>query len=173
MLLLAFTIDANRYAVDAARVIEVVPRVRLRTAPLAPGYLAGLLSYRGRIVPILELGLLIGSDRCRDRLATRILLVDATPARLEAQPAREPHERVVMGLVAEQASDLLKVESNDLIPAPVRLPNAPFLGPIVRQDRGQILQLIEVEKLPAMLVGQAVMADPVPDSPDAAREPRS
>ena len=79
MLLLTFTAGLNRYAVDVARVIELVPRVELRPIPHAPAFLAGLLGYRGKVVPVIDLGLLLDVAPCQDRLSTRIILVDDSP----------------------------------------------------------------------------------------------
>ena len=79
MLLLTFTAGANRYAVDVARVVEVVPRVELRKIPHAPAFLAGLLGYRGKVVPVIDLGLLLGVAPCQDCLSTRIILVNDSP----------------------------------------------------------------------------------------------
>ena len=79
MLLLTFKAGANRYAIDVARVIELVPRVELRTIPHAPSFLAGLLGYRGKVIPVIDLGLLLNSAPCRDCLSTRIILVNDAP----------------------------------------------------------------------------------------------
>ena len=43
MLLLTFRAAENLYAIDAARVVEVVPRINLRLLPHAPDFLAGVL----------------------------------------------------------------------------------------------------------------------------------
>lgn len=67
MLLLTLKAGANRYAVEIARVIELVPRVELRLVPHAPPALAGFLGYRGKVVPVIDLGLLLGT--CRAAIA--------------------------------------------------------------------------------------------------------
>ena len=59
MLLLTFTAGPNRYAIDVTRIVELVPRVELRKIPHAPAFLAGLLGYRGKVVPVIDLGLLL------------------------------------------------------------------------------------------------------------------
>ena len=61
MLLLVFRVAGDAYAVEAARVVEVVPRVELRALPHAPEALAGLFRYRGRMVPVIDLGVLLGT----------------------------------------------------------------------------------------------------------------
>jgi CheW-like domain len=47
--------------------------VDLRAVPHAPGYLAGLLRYRGGAVPVIDLGLLMGDSACEDRLDLELL----------------------------------------------------------------------------------------------------
>ena len=78
-MLLTFTAGPNRYAIDVARIVEIVPRVELRPIPHAPAFLAGLLGYRGKVVPVIDLGLLLDAAPCRDRLSTRIILVNDAP----------------------------------------------------------------------------------------------
>jgi len=148
MLLLTFTAGANRYAVDVARVVEVVPRVELRPVPHAPVFLAGLLGYRGKVVPVIDLSVLLDAPPCPDRLSTRIILVNATP---------DPEADLdILGLVAERVSDLITVRPEQVSPPAVQLPQAPYLGAIVQTDDG-IVQLIAVEKLrEATLEGAAI-----------------
>src|SRR5207302_1737530 len=59
MLLLVFRVAEDAYAIEAGRVVEVVPRVALRRLPHAPEALAGVFRYRGRVVPVIELGVLL------------------------------------------------------------------------------------------------------------------
>ena len=49
-------------------------------------------------------------------------------------------------MIAEQVSDLTYVQPEQVVPAPVQLPQAPFLGAIVQTDQG-IVQLIAVERI--------------------------
>jgi chemotaxis-related protein WspB len=160
MLLLTFIAGADRYAVDVARVVELVPRVELRPVPHAPAHLAGLLGYRGHVVPVIDLGLLLGAAPCQERLSTRIILVDAAPgghngvgdqptdpAGAPGLPPTDPSRRGrLLGLIAERVSDLVRVDSEQVVPAPVHLPRAPYLDAIARTDQG-IVPLIDIPKL--------------------------
>src|SRR5580698_4666195 len=94
MLLLTLKAGANHYAIDVARVIELVPRVELRTIPHAPPFLAGLLGYRGKVIPVIDLGLLLDSEPSRDCLSTRIILVNDAPVdhNRENDPSDQPRE---------------------------------------------------------------------------------
>jgi chemotaxis-related protein WspB len=138
MLLLIFRVAENAYAVDARNVVEVVPRIVLRSIPHAPGFLAGLFHYRDTIVPVIDMNLLMGAAPCRDRdrLSTRIILVKS-PA---AQRARS-----LLGLMAERVDDVKEMPGEPIHPA-MPLAQTPYLGPIAQVD-GILVQLIVVERL--------------------------
>ena len=165
MLLLTFRAAGNLYAVDVARVVEVVPRVDLRRLPHAPEFIAGVFDYRGTVVPVIDLGIRLGSDRCRDRLSTRIILVDSRPADREARESKddtaardfdqEPAVRQrrrqaaapwLLGLIAEQVSDVASVKPEQVISTSMQLPQAPYLGAIVDIDH-QMIQLMATDKI--------------------------
>jgi chemotaxis-related protein WspB len=138
MLLLTFTAAGESYALDVAGIVELVPRVGLRAVPHAPDYLAGLLGYRGEVVPVIDLGLLLGSSPCADRLSTRIILVKSPPGgQNRGEEPRDPDRPPrLLGLIAEQVTDLVEVGPEQIAPAPVHLARAPYLDAIARTERG-------------------------------------
>jgi chemotaxis-related protein WspB len=153
MLLLTFQAAGQLYAVDAARIVEVVPRVDLRPLPHAEASLAGVFEYRGDVVPAVDLGVLLGAGPAPDRLSTRIILVDRAAAAAgrpavgrDAEAPSAPPRRSLLGLIAEQVSELTAVDPEALLPAPARIPGAPYLGRLAETPRG-MAQLIAVEKV--------------------------
>jgi len=153
MLLLTFTVAGEPYGLDAAAIIELVPRVELRAIPHAPAYLAGLLGYRGEVVPVIDLGLLLGPSSSSDRLSTRIILVKTAPGgQNRGEQPRDPAggDARTLGLIAERAIDLVPVAPEQVSPAPVHLPQAPYLDSVARIDHG-FVPLIAVEKLSSVI----------------------
>jgi chemotaxis-related protein WspB len=169
MLLLTFRAAESLYAVDVARVVEVVPRVDLRRLPHAPAFIAGVFDYRGTVVPVIDLAVLLGSEPCRHRLSTRIILVNGRPAdhNQESRPGGagehdrgepkgqdatpEAHHRPEqrqwhLGLIAEQVSDVASITPGHVISAAMQLPQAPYLGAIVEIGR-EMAQLIVVDRV--------------------------
>ena len=158
MLLLTFQAAGQLYAVDAARIVEVVPRVDMRPLPHAQAFLAGVFEYRGDVVLVVDLGVLLGAGPAPDRLSTRIILVDRAPPPgrpddPEAEADRGPSARVprpsrrsLLGLIAEQVSELATVDPESLLPSPVQVPRAPYLGRLAETPRG-MAQLIVVERV--------------------------
>jgi chemotaxis-related protein WspB len=138
MLVLMFRVGAVAYAVSVKRVVEVVPRVALRAVPHAPGYLAGLLRYRGGAVPVVDLGLLLGETACAERLDTRIILVDAG-----IHGGSGPG---FLGLIAERVDDVLTIDEDRKTVAGLEIAGAPYLGPVYETEDA-LLQLLEPGKI--------------------------
>ncbi len=138
MLVLMFRVADVAYAVPVKRVIEVVPRVALRLVPHAPDYLAGLLRYRGGVVPVVDLGSLMAGLACSDRLDTRIILVDSG-----VHGGSGPG---FLGLIAERVDDVRTVEESSRAFAGLEIAQAPYLGPVYETNDG-LLQLVEPAKI--------------------------
>jgi chemotaxis-related protein WspB len=137
MLLLVFRVAGNDYGVTAARVVEVVPRVDLRPVPHAPEPLAGLFRYRGRMVPVIDLGILLGSGPCAPLLSTRIILVSEPYA---------PQSEASVGLIAEHVSEVREVGEHQVLPPPAVAGPNPYLDSIVSGDSG-LVPLIAVDRV--------------------------
>jgi chemotaxis-related protein WspB len=180
MMLLTFTAGRNRYAIDVVRIVELVPRVELRPIPHAPAFLAGLLGYRGNVVPVIDLCLLLDVAPCRDCLSSRIILVrDAPDDQDQLKPDRRDagegigtsaSDRVrpsnLLGLIAEHVNDLTYAQPEEVMPVPISLPEVPYLGAVVQTDQG-IVQLIAIERVRDSTLRSAFSIE------DAVLEPRS
>jgi len=75
MLFVLFHVGDDRYVVDAKKVIEVVPLVKLSNFPNTASYVAGLCNYRAVPVPVIDIRCLLDGVASRAVMSTRILLV--------------------------------------------------------------------------------------------------
>ncbi len=137
MLFLLFHVGKERYALDAGRVVEVVPLLTLKKIPQAPKGVAGLFNYRGLPVPAVDLCELALNKPAEERLSTRIIIVNYPDAE------GYPHW---LGLIAEQATELLRKETSDFADSNVRIGAAPYLGPVL-MDGQAVIQRIHEERL--------------------------
>ena len=55
MEMLLFDIDGDSYGVDLTDVEEVLHMPTLRTIPSAPPFLAGVLNFRGQLIPVIDM----------------------------------------------------------------------------------------------------------------------
>ncbi len=165
MQLLTFTIAGQSYAIPSKRVIEVLPLVPARPIPGMPEYVAGLFTYRGQLLPLIDLGTRIAATPPPRRLSTRVIVVefpaDTPPdgsSHVGSSPIGTdgielaPAGLARMGLVAENVISIRSVEEASSPLATMALPHAPYLGRILRLEGrtgtdATTVQLIDLERL--------------------------
>lgn len=136
MLVLLFDIARVPHAIGAHDVVEVVPMVDLAAAHGAPHWVRGLAVVRGVTVPIVDLTAYATGNRAEPTYAARIIVVAVGP------------ERRWVGLVAEHATDVETVKQSAIESAPLQIPEAPWLGRVIRRDGDlPVIYLIEPDRL--------------------------
>jgi chemotaxis-related protein WspB len=150
MLFLLFQVGKDRYALEAARVVEVVPLLELKKIPQAPNGFAGIFNYRGRPVPAIDLCQMTTGQAAAERLSTRIIVVNCPDGRGGQR---------LLGLIAEQATEMLRKEAKDFVEPGFKLGSAPYLGPILLDPRGPI-QWVHEQHLISEQVKELVFSEP-------------
>ena len=131
MLFILFQIGSGRYAIEAKRVAEVLPLMAVLPLAQAPAAVAGMLSYRGVALPVIDLCQMALGRPAAQRLSTRILVVNCADGRQ-------------IGLIAERANETFRREPGDFSATGVHAPA--YLGPVTEDARG-FVQWIEPDKL--------------------------
>lgn len=137
MLVLLFSIGEDRYGLPAAAVFEVTPLLKLKKLPGVPAFVAGLCNFRGHAMPVLDLAVLAGGRPCRPLLSTRMIVVNYTLADGSVRP---------LGLLAERATETVRIVPAELQSAGVLAAGAPFLGK-VSVGASVLVQLVDVSGL--------------------------
>lgn len=155
MLFVLFQLGHDRYALEASRVVEVLPLLGLKRLPQAPRGVAGIFVYRGQRVPAIDLCELTLGRPAVEHLSTRILLVQhhKMSGRVEPSPLRADRpgtgaagEGQLFGLIVERATGTLRRDEKDFVAAGNELGAASFLGPVLLDEQGEI-QLLDPQKL--------------------------
>jgi chemotaxis-related protein WspB len=137
MLLLIFQAGDQTYGLDTRNVIEVAPYPECTPMPHAPAYIAGLTTWRGRTLPVIDLPALIAGTPARPLLSTRLVVVDY------AAPDGNRHP---LGLVAEKAVEAIVLEQARRDPQLVKIPDAPYLDGTVEHE-GRLIQRLALDEL--------------------------
>jgi chemotaxis-related protein WspB len=157
MLFLLFQIGNDRYALEASHAVEVIPFLALKKIPHAPRGVAGIFNYRGEPVAALDLCELTLGRPARERLSTRIIVVECDESRVTGgQRAtltsplirHSPH----VGLIAENATEMMHCEERDFMDSGVKVGDAPYLGPVIMDDKG-VIQLLYASRLAELAKG--------------------
>lgn len=129
---IAFRAAAMRFAVPIAQVVQVMPDCVPRPLPLAPKAVTGLIRFGRALIPVVDLGLLLGSSPAAMRRSTRLIVV-----RIE-QPTP-----LVFALRAEEVLDLIDIGAKA---GSVPQPQHRWLGDHILDD-AESPQLIGAEAL--------------------------
>jgi len=137
MLFLQFKIGDDRYLLEAKDIIEVVPFAGLKKIPKAPPYVAGLLSYRGKALPVIDICYLMSEEPCKLKLSTRIALVNYKVADGESRP---------VGLLIEHMTQSVIWDDSDFSDSRVHLKDHQYLGKVVIDGCG-IVQRVDITSI--------------------------
>lgn len=137
MLCLQFKIGGERYLIEAKDVMEIVPFAHLKKVPMAPGYVAGLLNYRGSSIPVIDVCRLMGEKGCEAKLGSRIALIDY---------AHDGGKKACIGLLIEHMTETVSMRESDFSPSGVNLKDHPYLGGVA-MDGAAIVQRLNVDKI--------------------------
>ena len=135
MMLLLFRINDQRYGLDVADVVELVPFVTLQKLPKAPDYIAGLMNYRGNIVPVVDLAMLTRDKPTRHLMSSRIILI---------QPVKS--EKRFVGLLAENVTEAKRISEEIFTDTGINADTNAFVDKVAMHPTGMI-QLVNIAKL--------------------------
>ncbi|HWY77849.1 MAG TPA: chemotaxis protein CheW, partial [Verrucomicrobiae bacterium] len=122
MMFLLFYLGQDRYAIEASRVVEVLPLVELKRIPESPQGVAGLFNFRGQPVPAVDLSQLTLGQPAAECLSTRLIVVNYPDEKGRQHP---------LGLIAERATELIRRDTAQFIEPGLNLGGPPYLGPVL------------------------------------------
>lgn len=137
MLMLLFQVGEDRYALDSSFIIEVLPRVPLQTLHQVPEFVAGVLNYRGAIIPIFDLCQWIRGTSSISSLSTRLIMFQHP-----LLDASIPY----VGLIAEGITETLNINPSDLINSGIQNNQGKYLAGFIQRNQ-EIIQCIDIEEL--------------------------
>lgn len=137
MLFLLFELNQDRYVLDIAQVVEVLPLVDLKEIPQSIPGVAGIFNYRGEAVPVVDVSEMLLARPSARILSTRLVLV--------RQPDGDKEERL-LGLIVEKAIRTVRRDPGDFTNSGVATDNAPCLGLVATDPQG-VIQWVNPGKL--------------------------
>ncbi len=139
MLFVIFRADSDCYALEARKVIEVIPVVALRACPEAPAYVAGLANYRGSGLPVLDFCRMVAGTSGAMRLGARIILIDHQGVN---------GSRRAIGLLVEAVLETSEREDSDFSETGIQAREASCLGKLAVRGNAFVQRVITERLLP-------------------------
>lgn len=137
MLLLVFQAGGQTYGLDALGVLEVAPYPTCTPLPHAPAWVAGLATWHGSTIPVIDLSALLAGEPAPALLSTRLIVVDYVTPDGPTYP---------LGLVAEKAVETVMLDESRQEPHKVAIPDAPYLNG-TSDCAGRLIHRLTVDEL--------------------------
>jgi purine-binding chemotaxis protein CheW len=135
---LSFVVCDELFAVNVAKVLEVLQKQRITHVPNAPGYIKGIINFRGEVVPVFE-------SRTKFNLPERIEMDAYVIIVLDLSKGGDVFR---LGAIVDRVKDVISIEDNEIKPVPTMSKdfNADFLQGIFKL-REDFIMLLDVEKV--------------------------
>lgn len=143
MLFLVFELDRDRYALDAADIVEVQTLTATKAIPGAPAWVAGVIERHGEPVPVIDLAQLALGRPSQYWRSTRLVFVHYRDTRDRDDADTPPR---LLGLIVERATQTRRIEREHFADSGIATPHARWLGPVASDESG-LIQWIDVQQM--------------------------
>lgn len=107
---LSFVLRDEYFAVEIFKVREVLDVAHLTSIPRMPDYLCGVINLRGRVVPVVDLGLRLGMAPIAKSIHTCIIIVEVK--------MEDGSDSVEMGVLTDKVQAVMELSQEDIEPVP-------------------------------------------------------
>lgn len=102
--IVVFKLHDQLYGASIASVLEIIRVEAVTRVPGTPSFIEGIINLRGKVVPVMDLGVRFGLPPSSVSDTTRIIIVEAGG--------------VTMGMIVDSVSEVLRLPASSLEPVP-------------------------------------------------------
>ncbi|MFP5249012.1 MAG: chemotaxis protein CheW [Acidobacteriota bacterium] len=105
---LTFRLGRESFALDVAKVREVLDLTTITAVPRTPEFMSGVINLRGTVVPVVDLRLCFGMAKTESTRNTCIVVAEV----------KLDNESTVIGALADSVEEVIDLEPEQIQPAP-------------------------------------------------------
>jgi len=147
---LTFELDKETFALDVAKVREILDSPTVTKVPQTPEYMRGVINLRGSVVPVIDLRLKFNMAETEQTVNTCIIVVEIE---LEG-------ELIILGALADSVQEVIDLEPDQIEPAPrigTKL-NTDFIKGMGKHNE-QFIMILDIDKVFSSVELSAVVGD--------------
>ena len=135
---LTFTLEKEQYAVDVAKVREVLEETPLTRIPRMPDFMKGVINIRGSVVPVIDLRLKFGMQEGERTVDTAIIVMD-----INAEDTT-----ITAGCLADSVQEVIDIVPENIEGAPKlgTKVNTAFIQGMGKKDDNFII-ILDIDKV--------------------------
>lgn len=135
---LTFKLGNEVFALDIAKVREVLDFTTVTKVPRTPEFMRGVINLRGSVVPVVDLRLKFGMTRTENSVNTCIIITEVTV----------DNDTTILGALADSVQEVLDLEPGSIAAAPkigTKLKTEFIKGMGKRDDR--FIIILDIDKV--------------------------
>ncbi|MBF0190691.1 MAG: purine-binding chemotaxis protein CheW [Magnetococcales bacterium] len=135
---LTFTLGHEVFAVDIAKIREVLEFTSVTKVPRTPGFMCGVINLRGSVVPVVDMRQKFQMTQSVKSVNTCIIILEVA----------QDDGIVVMGALADSVREVMELEPDQIEPAPrigMQL-RSDFLKGMGKQE-GRFIMILDIDKM--------------------------
>jgi purine-binding chemotaxis protein CheW len=135
---LTFKLDEEVFALDIAKVREVLDFTNITKVPRTPEFMRGVINLRGNVVPVVDMRLKFGMTKTERTVNTCIIITEIS---LDG-------DTTVLGALADSVQEVIELEPGQIEPAPrigTRL-RTEFIRGMGKRDE-QFVIILDVDRI--------------------------
>ncbi len=105
---LTFKLAEEIFALDVAKVREILEYSSITKIPQTPEFMRGVINLRGSVVPVIDLRLKFGMSKTDQTVNTCIIVVEVSM----------DGETTILGALADSVQEVIEMEPDQIEPAP-------------------------------------------------------
>jgi purine-binding chemotaxis protein CheW len=136
---LTFMLGDEKFAIPVDHVQEVVELNHVTRIPNAPDYMLGIISLRGRVLPLLDTRLKLGLPAAERTSKNRILILDLK---------ENDDKGLQIGAIVDVAREVVEIDNHDIQPASAmetHSSSTPIVG--IVNNQGDITLIMDITKV--------------------------
>ncbi|MGO9014491.1 MAG: chemotaxis protein CheW [Dissulfurispiraceae bacterium] len=135
---LTFKLDEEIFALDVAKVREILDFTDITKVPQTPDFMRGVINLRGSVVPVVDMRLKFGMSKTEKTVNTCIVVAEVTTE----------GETTVLGALADSVQEVIELEPAQIEPAPrigTKL-RTDFIRGMGKHD-GRFIMILDIDKV--------------------------
>jgi len=135
---LTFKLEDETFALDVAKVREILEQSNITKVPQTPEFMRGVINLRGSVVPVIDMRLKFGMTATEQTVNTCIIVAEVEMG----------DETIVLGALADSVQEVIEMEPEQIEAAPhigTRL-NTDFIKGMGKHD-GRFIMILDIDKV--------------------------
>ena len=135
---LTFKLDDEVFAVDIAKVREVLEFTAVTKVPRSPDFMRGVINLRGSVVPVVDMRLKLGLLQVDKTVDTCVVITEV----------QVDNEKTILGALVDSVQEVIDLDAAQIVPPPrigTRI-NTDFIRGMGKRDE-QFLILLDLDRV--------------------------